>query len=355
MEMKETFASRLRSLRIMKGYSFRELSEAMGGVVSAQTLANYESKVSFPDSDVMSILLKTLNVSYDDVFKPIRIQPKDVEFSFRKKQSLGKKSDESLRRIAIDKAEKYLDIEDTLNMKAKQLPDISTIIVEDFASAEKVALLFREMMNLGQDPIPNVYILLDKMGIRVFQMSFDTRFDALSFSCEGKHFVMINTNLGINERIRFTLLHEVGHILMNIPDSINDKVVEKLCHRFASNALLPPVVLKERLGQKRIGIAPQELAYIQSEYGISIPAIMVSAKDQGIITEGNLTSFYKKINAFANFKDYVNKSRFCQEEAESGFESLVYRALLSEIISASKAAYLLDDPVDNVVNHINMM
>ena len=43
MEMKDTFAMRLRSLRIMRGYSYRELSEAMGNVVSAQTLANYEN------------------------------------------------------------------------------------------------------------------------------------------------------------------------------------------------------------------------------------------------------------------------------------------------------------------------
>lgn len=353
--MKETFASRLRSLRIMKGYSFRELSEAMGSLVSAQTLANYESKVSFPDSDVMSILLRTLGVSYDDIFKPVRIKPEDVEFSFRKKQGLGKKSDESLRRIAVDKAEKYLEIEDILNVSLRQHPDISSVIVEDFASAENAAQLFRDLMNLGQDPIPNVYILLDKIGIKVFPMNFDSKFDALSFSYDGGHFIMVNTSLETNERIRFTLLHEVGHILMNIPDSVNEKVVEKLCHRFASNTLLPPAVLKERLGQKRIGIAPQELAYIQSEYGISIAAIMQSAKDQGIISEGNLTSYYKKVNVLPNFKEFVNKSRFCQEEAESGFESLVYRALSSEIISASKAAYLLGDSVENVVNHINML
>lgn len=355
MEMKETFANRLRSHRIMKGYSFRELSDAMGNVVSAQTLANYEGMVSFPDSDVMSILLKVLGVTYDDIFKPIRIKPENVEFSFRKKQSLGKKSDESIRRIAIDKAEKFLEIEDILNMSSRTLPDIKSIVVDNPVSAEKAALLFREQMGLGETPIPNVYILLDKMGIKVFPMAFDDRFDALSFSYEGEYFVMINTNLETNERVRFTLLHEVGHILMNIPEKVNDKVVEKLCHRFASNVLLPPDVLRSCLGQKRIGIAPQELAYIQSEYGISMQAIMLSAKDQGIITEGNLTSFYKKSNALPKFKDFVNKSRFCQEEAESGFEFLVYRALSSEIISASKAAYLLGDSVDNVANHISML
>ncbi len=355
MEMKETFANRLRSLRIMKGYSFRELSEAMGNVVSAQTLANYESMVSFPDSDVMGILLRALAVTYDDIFKPVRIKPENVEFSFRKKQSLGKKSDESIRRIAIDKAEKFLEIEDALNKNSNSLPDISSVVVCDSASAERASLLFREKMGLGENPIPNVYILLEKLGIKVFPVAFDDRFDALSFSYEGEYFVMVNTNLETSERVRFTLLHEVGHILMNIPEDVNDRVAEKLCHRFASNVLLPPSALRAYLGQKRIGIAPQELAYIQSEYGISIQAIMLSAKDQGIITEGNLTSFYKKSNALPKFKEFVNKSRFCQEDAESVFESMVYRALSSEIISASKAAYLLGDSVDNVVNHISML
>lgn len=355
MDMKETFATRLRSQRIMKGYSFRELSEAMGNVVSAQTLANYESKATFPDSDVMSILLRTLGISYDDIFRPLRIQPDNVEFSFRKKQSLGKKADESIRRIAIDKAEKYLEIEDVLNVRSNRLPDLGSVVVEDLAAAENAAHIFRELMKLGDDPIPNVFILLEKMGIKVFPMSLDERFDALNFSYDGECFVMVNTKLDTNERIRFTLLHEVGHILMNIPDSVNEKIVEKLCHRFASNVLLPPVALKERLGQKRVGIAPKELAFIQSEYGISVHAIMLSAKEQGIITEGNLTSFYKKANALPEFKEFVSKSRFCQEEAESGFESMVYRALASEMITVSKAAYLLGDSVDNVANHISML
>ena len=355
MEMKETFATRLRSLRIMKGYSYRELSEAMGNLVSAQTLANYENKTSFPDSDIMSSLLRALGASYDDIFKPVRIQSADVEFSFRKKQSLSKKIDESIRHVAIDKAEKVLEIEDVLNIASKSLPSIGSIEVCDYSAAQKAAEMFRKTMGLGDSPIPNIYILLDQMGVKVFPVSMDDRFDALNFSYDGEHFVMVNTKLEANERIRFTLLHEVGHILMNIPDNINEKLVEKLCHRFASNVLLPPSILKARLGRKRIGIAPQELSYVQSEYGISIQAIMLSAKDQGIITEGNLTSFYKKCNALPRFKDFVDKSRFCQEDSESIFESLVYRALASEVISVSKAAYFLGESVNEVSNHISVL
>ena len=355
MEMKETFATRLRSFRIMKGYSYRDLSEAMGNMVSAQTLANYENKASFPDSDIMSVLLKALGISYDDIFRPIRINTQDVVFSFRKKQSLTKKIDESIRQIAIDKAEKVLEIEDVMNVKSKGLPDIGNLTVTDYKTAQQAAAMFRESLGLGDSPIPNVYILLEQMGIRVFPMSLDERFDALNFSYDSEYFIIVNTKLGTNERVRFTLLHEVGHILMNIPDEINDKMVEKLCHRFASNVLLPPSVLEAYIGQKRIGIAPQELAYIQAEYGISIQAIMVSAKDQGIITEGNLTSFYKKANALPMFKEFIDKSRFCQEEAESGFESLVYRALASEVISVSKAAYFLGQSVDTISNHISIL
>jgi len=355
MDMKNTFATRLHSLRIMKGYSFRELSNAMGNVVSSQTLANYESKVSFPNSDIMSSLLHALGVSYDDIFKPIRVQRNNIEFSFRKKQSLSKKIDESIRQIAINKAEKVLEIEDVLNITSKSLPAIDNIDICDYSDAETFAEIFRKTMGLGDSPIPNIYILLNQMGIKVFTMDLDERFDALNFSYDGKCFVIVNTKLDSNERTRFTLLHEVGHILMKFPESLNDKLVAKLCHRFASNVLLPPSVLAARLGQKRVGIAPQELAYIQSEYGISIRAIMLSARDQGIITDGNLSAFYKKCNALPRFKEYVDKSRFCQEELESVFESLVYRALSSEIISVSKAAYLLGEPIDEVSNHISVL
>ena len=137
---------------------------------------------------------------------------------------------------------------------------------------------------------------------------------------------------------------------MNVGDNIDEKEKEKLCHTFASEFLIPTKVFKEILGD--IAKSPLNIIFfseIQHNFGISIDALIKKAKDESMITENRYKSYHIRKNTNAAFKKFVETSRVENEEPHK-FESLVYDAYSKSIISASKAATLLNIPVNNVLD-----
>lgn len=119
---------------------------------------------------------------------------------------------------------------------------------------------------LGFDPIPNVIEILKDNGVRVVEIDADNEFDGLSSFVGEIPVVVINKNYVV-ERKRFTALHELGHLVLNI-DASADK--EKICHAFAAALLLPDDSLEKLIGKTRNNIAPGELVSIKEQFGISV-------------------------------------------------------------------------------------
>ena len=71
--------------------------------------------------------------------------------------------------------------------------------------------------------------------------------------------MLINRRVDDVCRLRFTLLHELGHLFMMIPSSVDKKDIEKFCNRFASALLFPAKAFKRQLGGYRKHITLQEL------------------------------------------------------------------------------------------------
>ena len=88
---------------------------------------------------------------------------------------------------------------------------------------------------------------------------------------------------------------------------------------------------------------------IQHNFGISIDALIKKAEDESMITGNRYKSYHIRKNTNAAFKNFVETFRVEKEEPHK-FESLVYDAYSKSIISASKAATLLNIPVNNVLD-----
>ena len=143
----------------------------------------------------------------------------------------------------------------------------------------------------------------------------------------------------IDPRKRLTALHELGHLVMKLPEGLSHKQKESLCYRFAGAMLLPAVAMRTRLGTKRPdGISFPERIGIKEDWGISIAALMRRAADLGIISPGQLKSFH-----FTNQKHRKQEPGHWEgSEKADRFEQLVYRAASQELITRAKAAELLD-------------
>ena len=155
--------------------------------------------------------------------------------------------------------------------------------------------------------------------------------------------VVLNKNI-ISERRRLTLFHELAHIVLRFDEGAD---AERLCNVFANEVLLPSAVLKSLLGEHRKGLSWKELKLIQESYGISVDAILVKAKQIGIISETSHRAMCIELNRNPELKERVQASVY-QKEESSRFERLVYKALSDNLITVSKAADLLDCSIDQV-------
>lgn len=99
----------------------------------------------------------------------------------------------------------------------------------------------------------DVFLLAKKMGIIVYKYSefnSDDRLVIMNGSDDGLHwrydnqFYIAYNDLRINTRIRFTIAHEIGHIVLGHTETTDEN--ESEADFFARNLLVPPCVLLEK-------------------------------------------------------------------------------------------------------------
>lgn len=356
MELQEIFSQRLKNARIRRGLSNRGLADAMKNVVSAETLRNYENGKSFPNSDIMEQLLAVLDVKIDDLFRPFTINWANVSFNYRKRKSLSKTQEEIVMQQIKDDAEHYIELEETLGIP----PMINGLIaycrkniVRNEADAQTTAQCMRKYLNLAEEPIVSLQDVVDRCGVKLLPVEIEAKIDGVNFECNGHVFICYNAGTGNVERKRFTIAHELGHLLLNIhPQYIEHE--EDLCNAFASELILPAAKLKQLLGENRHSISLTELKQIQSLFGISVDAIMYAAKQHNIITENRFRTYFVIKRSNERLASDIDRSVF-QEDDKNRYSALVYRALSSEMITVSKAAYFLHISVQEVNNNLNLV
>ena len=187
-----------------------------------------------------------------------------------------------------------------------------------------------------EDTIERINEIEDICGI---ERHFDASSGLNGTLGNGTPVIVINKQMS-TERKRFTALHELGYALLHFPEDIDEKVEEQYCNIFANDVLMPRLTFLQSIGEKRHDIALVELKNLQSEFGISVDALMYKARYLDVISENRYTTYWKKKNFDPNFKSQVEKS-IIDDEHSTRFENLIYRALSSGLITESKAAVLL--------------
>lgn len=346
----DIFSRRLRQARLMRGISLEKLAQSLAAPVSKQAINKYEKGLMKPDSSVLIALANALDMKIDYFFRPFTVEVDKVEF--RKKSGFTEKMASAVKEHVREELERYLEIEQIAGSQVRfTLPRKEVRTLEE---AKAFAGEIRQILALGNDGISNVIEVLEDNGIKVIELAENEGFDGLSgFANEEIPLIVVNGNFP-TERKRFTALHELGHLLLDIPANVSPKEIESLCNAFASEILLPAVVLKSKLGNTRYDISLSELTDIQRQFGISVDDIMASLQELGVISDNRYTFFQKKKNTMADFRALVEKSRV-ELEKSGRFARMVYRALTDEMISYSKAAVLLNTTVDNIRTNLQLV
>jgi Zn-dependent peptidase ImmA (M78 family)/DNA-binding XRE family transcriptional regulator len=332
------FSKRIKSAWLLKGYSQRELADRIGGALSHNAIAKYEKGLMLPNSTALLQLSNALGIKADYFFMPYTVEIEKIEF--RKHNKLSVKEENSIKEEVFEKVAKYIELEQLLEIPFNFSNKIEDVIIGNGDDVEKAVEQLIVDWNIGNNAIPNVIQLLEDKGVKVILQKADHKFDGLSGFANGTTPVIVVNSAFSVERMRFTALHELGHLLLNFAPGLEHKEKERLCHRFAGAMLMPRETFLKEMGNTRNRISVSELIGLKEIYGISIQAIMARALALGVISESRFISFRLWINEKEERKKEEGLGSFRGIEESHRFHQLLYRATSEEIISLSKAANL---------------
>jgi Zn-dependent peptidase ImmA (M78 family)/transcriptional regulator with XRE-family HTH domain len=334
---------RLKLARAASGLSLRELEEAIRNRVTAQAIGKYERNEDMPSSGVLAALARALNVSEDYLLATDEFVLEGVEF--RKKSIASKKEEALVEGQALHLLERYLTVEDVLGLASVvwDRPREAPYPVKDVADAENAARAIRLHWALGIDPIPSLSELMEERGIKVLSVDL-TDIDGLTAKVRRKNgepipVIVIMKNIWA-ERKRFTLAHELGHMLMDIRPSADP---EKAANRFAGAFLMPVEAMWREIGKQRTTISLGELLRLKELLGASFQAIVYRCHDLGIINGALYRRLFQVFNEQGWRKPPYREPGAIDPAAEEPrrMERLCFRALAEGVISESKAAEVL--------------
>ncbi len=336
------FGERLKRARAALGLSMKKLAEQSG--VSANMIKKYEHGESMPSSGILINLAKALDVSSSYFFK--QEQVRIPEFNYRKRSRTSQKVLNKIKSAVLDNVESWFELKNIWpNFPIPTFIDIPTLSsqIDTMVQAEEAAERVREYWQLGNGPIADLIDVLENQGILVITIGDDEidDFDGLQANLDQQP-ILVCKGYVDGARQRFTLAHELGHLLLG--DRISENMdEEKVCHRFAGALLVPAEKMKQYLGQSRRKLEVGELYLIKQEFGISMQACLFRARDLQILSSHACKSMFIEFGKRGWRKQEPGAA--VAPEKTTQFKRLVLRALGEGIIGESKAAELLNTPL----------
>lgn len=147
--------------------------------------------------------------------------------------------------------------------------------------------------------------------------------------------------MALGERKRFTLAHELGHMVMGPISGVDEELA---AHRFAGAFLMPADVVRAEVGAQRSSISIGELVALKRRFGVSVQAIAFRCRDLGIIDKKAFSALFKIFNQ-RGWRKHPFAEPECiapDYEEPKRFERLCYRALAEGVIGESRAAEMLN-------------
>lgn len=339
-------AQRLKNARLSAGLTLSQLGSQVG--VSHTAIQKYENGKATPSSTGLLRIARACNVKTEYFFRLKTTQLVDPDF--RKHSAFGKRAQESLLLKVAEATEKRIELLQLFPESPLPTFEVPANLVEtvgDYEDLEGLAESLRQSWNLGLNPISDLTGTLEDLGVLVISVDEQNpKFSGLTakaVSTDGQTYPVIAVSkLWAGDRQRFTLAHELGHLVLagRLAEDLDE---EKACDRFAGAFLAPSAAVLQGLGHDRKILEPRELYALKHEFGLSMQAGLQRAKQCQVISESTHLRLIKMFSAKGWRKTEPGEP--LPSERPQVFEQLVYRALAEQFVSETKAAELLGVPM----------
>jgi len=339
-------ADRIRQARLASGLTLAALGARVG--VSHTAIQKFERGLLTPSSAQLLKLARACGIRTEYFFRSHAVELLQTEF--RKNSTFGKTAQEALKIKVVELVEKRVEL-----LSAFPEPPLTAFappatLPKRIITAEQIETFsdqLRDAWQLGMNPIADLTDTLEGLGLMVVMVDEQNPgFSGLTAKVRtdfGREYpVVAVSKRWPGDRQRFTLAHELGHLLLEgrLASAIDE---EKACDRFAGAFLAPRSAVQQFLGQQRHALEWQELHALKHEFGLSMAGWLQRAKQCGVITESVHVAIFKQFSA-KGWRKCEPGQPLLQEHPRL-FDQLVYRALAEQYISESKAAELLGIPM----------
>lgn len=279
--------------RQARGFSQAALADKLE--ITQGHYSKLENGLSDPPFDLVERISNTLDypVSFfgqdDNVYGlPVSVHP-----MYRRKASVGEKE---LQRLHAEFNLRLVHIRRLLrpiNLNP-HFPIPHLDLDEHGGDPAKIADLVRRVWLLPPGPVENLTDCIEKAGALVVWVDFGgADIDGVTLCAPGlPPCVFLNPDRPA-DRMRLSLAHELGHVVMHRLPSPN---MEDEATAFAGALLMPAADIKRDLLGYPVTL--QRLAALKPKWRVAMQAIAVRARKLGVIKEPEYQSLFKQFNYF---------------------------------------------------------
>ncbi|GAK31955.1 DNA-binding helix-turn-helix protein [Weissella oryzae SG25] len=300
----------LKFIRKLRGYSATQLAEAVH--VSQSLVSRWEKSEVNPQFQQLEDISATLKIPkqyFYFIHDGIEEDSKQNQaVFFRKKATTPKVIMNSVKNQAILYAQVEHMISSRFNLPYFKLAEMiknpkknDVFELTDFDEIDEMVLQVKKYLSIGSGPISNVTKLVEKLGIRIVLDDFGVHgVDAFTMNIDGRYYIAVNNDGRSSVRIRFDILHELGHIIMHskfAKNVINDTEIHKRIEQEANQFANTFLISEYELGFELLsGVNINNIKEIKKKWKISMQAILFRSYNSKYISKSRYISLMQELS-----------------------------------------------------------
>lgn len=272
--------------RVAGGMTQEALANIIG--VTQAAMSRYENDLREPDADTIERIADALGVT--------------VRFLARASRPAAALAvDAHMRRRATAKATVWRQMEAQLNMVRMH----SDFLREEVALAASLTMpgfdpfavdpadaarMTRTQWQMPAGPVRSIVRWIEAAGSVVLMADLgNQRVDGLS-QWTADHPVIIVNSANPTDRVRWTLAHEIGHLVLHREDATDE--LEREADAFAAEFLMPELLIRPELSNLTLGKAVD----LKRQWGVSLAALIQRAHQLGVLSDSRRASLFKQLS-----------------------------------------------------------
>jgi Zn-dependent peptidase ImmA (M78 family) len=169
---------------------------------------------------------------------------------------------------------------------------LPSLPVDEFESVERIAALARAQWQLPAGPIQNLTRTLEAAGIVVVHSDLaGSAVDGVTFAAPGLPPLIVLNATQPPDRMRFSLAHELGHLLMHRTQPT--RLMEDQANDFASFFLMPTQDIRP-FYNRRVDL--RLLAELKPVWRVSMASLLMRARSLGLIAPNQERYLWQQFN-----------------------------------------------------------